>query len=466
MPNPRRVLAVIAVVAGLGALVAPVDAQTSSAPTTSIPVQVTQAPPKASTIEQQLREAYDDASAEEAVTLDAYTASVQRTQATEAQIIEIDNAVALVTGYLDAAKSKVATAQAELATGEARRVEVEKALTVERARLDKRAVSAYVSGNSRQVQLEVILGASELRELESTRAYSSAIVDEQLDAVVRVRRLEAEATALRDQLAANERAIRTTRDAVAAYDADLTAKRAQAGALREAQLAETAHQQGLLDAIRSKKQSYLQRLKALERESDVISLILRTAQASQSPVLQLPLVRTPLEKPVTLESAFGMRRHPIFGEMRMHTGADLSSLMGQPIRAAAAGTVVLAASQDGYGNVVVLDHGNQIATAYAHMSKFSVRTGDVVARGQIIGAVGATGYATGPHLHFEYRVSGGPIDPMPHTDFDEPLPGSCEALARSKDPVDAALLRIRPECPQPPTTVAPPTTTTQSPNRR
>jgi murein DD-endopeptidase MepM/ murein hydrolase activator NlpD len=220
------------------------------------------------------------------------------------------------------------------------------------------------------------------------------------------------------------------------------------------------------------KQSYRQRLTAIERESDGISLILRTAQASQSPVLQLPMVRTPLERPVTLESAFGMRRHPIFGEMRMHTGADLNGVMGQPIRAAAAGIVVLAASQDGYGNVVVLDHGNQIATAYAHMSKFSVKTGDVVARGQIIGAVGATGYATGPHLHFEYRVSGGPIDPMPHIDFDEPLPGSCEALARSKDPADAALLRIRPECPQPPTTVAPPTTvvppttTTQSPNRR
>ncbi len=446
----------------------PANAQTSSAPTTSIPVQVTEVPPKASTIEQQLREAYDDASAEEAVTLDAYTASVQRTQATEAQIVEIENAIALVTSYLDAAKTKVATAQAELATGEARRAEVEAALVVERARLAKRAVSAYVSGNSRQVELEVILGASELRELESTHAYSSAIVDEQLDAVVKVRRLEAEATALRDRLAANELSIRTTRDAVAAFDTDLAAKRVQASALRDTQLAETAHQQQLLDAIRSKKQAYLQRLKALERESDGIARVLKTTQATQPPLLDLPRVRTPLERPVTLESAFGMRLHPVFAEMRMHTGADLDGSMGQPIRSAAAGTVVLAASQDGYGNIVVIDHGNQIATVYAHMKGFSVKTGDVVTRAQLIGSVGSTGYSTGPHLHFEYRVSGSPIDPMPLIDLDEPLPGSCEALAKSADPADAALLRIKPECAAlvATTTTALATTTTQSPNRR
>ncbi len=469
--NPRRVLAAIAVVAAMGALVVPADAEPPSAagptpPTTTIPV-VDAPPAKASTIEQQLREAYDDASAEEAVTLDAYTASVEKTDAIDAQIAELNNAITTVAGYLDAAKAKVAAAQADLAAGEARRVEVEKALDVERARLAQRAVSAYVSGNSRQVELEVILDARELRELESTHAYSSAIVDEQLNAVDRVRRLESEASALRDGLAANEQAIKASRDAVASYDADLTAKRAQTTALRDTQVAESAHQKQLLDTIRSKKQSYLQRLQALQRESDGISIILKTAQASQQPVLDLPVVRTPLDKPVVVESPFGMRLHPIFQEMRLHTGADLSGVVGQTIRAAAAGKVVLAATQDGYGNVVVIDHGGQIATAYAHMTKFTVKAGDIVARGQIIGTVGATGYATGPHLHFEYRVSGAPIDPIPHTDFDEPLPGSCDALARSKDPADAALLRTRADCtPATTTTIAPATTTTTTPSSR
>ena len=439
----------------MSALIVPVGAQGQGAP----PSPPTTAP-KASTIEQQLRGAYDDAAAEEAVTLDAYRASLERTGALDAQIREIDAAITTVAGFLEAGKAKVATAQAELAVGEARRAEVQRELDVQRRRLDARAVTAYIGGNARQAQLEAILGATELRDLESTRAYASAIVDDQLDALDRVRRLEAEATALRDRLAANEQTIRSQRDAVAAYDAQLTAKRSEVAALREAQVAESARQERLIADIRSRKQSYLDRLRALERESDGITYVLRSVQGAQQPVFDLPMVRTPLDKPVTVESPFGMRLHPIFQELRMHTGVDFDGTSGQPVRAAAAGVVVFASSEEGYGNVAAIDHGSQIATVYAHMSRHNVRVGDTVARGQIIGSVGSTGYSTGPHLHFEYRVSGAPIDPVPHVDFDEPLPGSCEALARSKDPAEQALFRARPECTATTTTTTTTATTT------
>jgi murein DD-endopeptidase MepM/ murein hydrolase activator NlpD len=283
-------------------------------------------------------------------------------------------------------------------------------------------------------------------------------VDDQLDAVLKVKALEAEANAIRDRLAAAATTIRESRDKIASFEADLSAKKTQTTALREAQVAETARQADLLAAVRAKKQSYLDRLRALERESDGIALALRTAQAGQSPVFDLPKVRTPLDK-LAVDSPYGYRVHPIFGETRLHTGADLNAPMGTAIRAAAAGKVVMAESEDGYGNVLVIDHGNQVATAYAHMSSFGVKVGDVVARGQIIGKAGATGYATGPHLHFEYRVAGAPIDPMPLVDATEPV--ACAVLNASKDAVDAALVKTRPDCAPPPTTTITTTTTTR-----
>jgi len=96
----------------------------------------------------------------------------------------------------------------------------------------------------------------------------------------------------------------------------------------------------------------------------------------------------------------------------MHTGVDFRGGTGTPILAAGAGTVVYAGPRGGYGNTVVIDHGGSLATLYAHQSAIHVSVGTVVVAGQVIGAVGATGFATGPHLHFEVRTGGTPVDPL------------------------------------------------------
>ncbi|MCP4385983.1 MAG: M23 family metallopeptidase [Hyphomicrobiales bacterium] len=124
-----------------------------------------------------------------------------------------------------------------------------------------------------------------------------------------------------------------------------------------------------------------------------------------------------MRKPITagvLRSRFGMRRHPILGYRRMHSGVDYAAPRMTPILAAGNGVVKKVGRHSGYGNLVTVKHTNGYETAYAHQTRFAdgIRSGTRVRQGQIIGYVGSTGLSTGPHLHFEMRVNGKPVDPL------------------------------------------------------
>ena len=115
-----------------------------------------------------------------------------------------------------------------------------------------------------------------------------------------------------------------------------------------------------------------------------------------------------------ISSGFSMRVHPISGQWKQHTGVDFAAPMGTPIRASADGVVDVAGVSGGYGNLVVLKHWNSYSTAYGHMSRFAagMHKGVKVKQGDVIGYVGATGWATGPHLHYEFRVNNKAQDPL------------------------------------------------------
>jgi len=110
-------------------------------------------------------------------------------------------------------------------------------------------------------------------------------------------------------------------------------------------------------------------------------------------------------------SGYGYRTHPIYHVRKLHTGVDIGAAMGSSIHAAAGGTVVFAGRWGGYGNCVIIDHGGGLATLYGHCSSISVSEGQEVKQGQTIAAVGSTGLSTGPHLHFETRRNGRPVNP-------------------------------------------------------
>ncbi|HEU4480793.1 MAG TPA: M23 family metallopeptidase, partial [Actinomycetota bacterium] len=174
-----------------------------------------------------------------------------------------------------------------------------------------------------------------------------------------------------------------------------------------------ADKRQILAKVESDKARYEALEDRLDRESSQIQALLSQGSSGSGP---LPTgggqLLWPAAGPVT--SPYGYRTHPIFGDQRLHTGIDIGAPYGAPVIASDAGTVSFAGVMSGYGNVIVVDHGGGLATTYNHLSSFSVGSGQSVGRGARIGSVGCTGYCTGPHLHFEVRVNGSPVDPMPY----------------------------------------------------
>ncbi len=129
--------------------------------------------------------------------------------------------------------------------------------------------------------------------------------------------------------------------------------------------------------------------------------------------LKKAFLKSPLEFS-RISSGFSMRVHPISGAWKAHKGVDFAAATGTPIRAAGDGTVDFVGTQNGYGNVVQIKHWNKYSTLYAHMSRFAagISRGTKVSQGQVIGYVGSTGWATGPHLHYEFRVNNEPRNPL------------------------------------------------------
>ena len=121
---------------------------------------------------------------------------------------------------------------------------------------------------------------------------------------------------------------------------------------------------------------------------------------------------------VRMSSGYGMRDHPVLGRRRNHKGVDLAAPTGTPVYATADGLISMAQRYSSYGNYVQIEHGAEMQTRYAHLSKYVVEPGTRVSKGDLIGYVGSTGRSTGPHLHYEVRVNGEAVNPIPYMEAD------------------------------------------------
>lgn len=361
-----------------------------------------------------LRAQVSEASQEEGALLDELDQVQSQREALDARVAGVDRLVDAARADADAAQAALDGVQSEFVRAQTQ-LEVEnEALAVQHEKLRDRAVAAYISNPSSHAA-ELLLNARTLRDIAATSSYLKAVVDLQAQAVDRYTAQRDATDALRASVEVQKDAAVRQRDVVVNRLADLEAKLAEQQSLRDEAAAEEARHNALLEQVRQRKDVFESQIATLQAESGQISAFLQGLQAGATGVVRAApgVLATPVPgAPVT--STFGPRVHPIFGTVRMHEGVDFGAGMGTPIRAAAAGTVVAAGDRGGYGTATIVDHGNGLATLYAHQSQLLVAPGTVVTAGQVIGAVGSTGFSTGPHLHFEVRVRGVPVDPLPY----------------------------------------------------
>lgn len=310
---------------------------------------------------------------------------------------------------LEVARERLALSGARLRRAEAavreatRRLRAaEQRLALQRKRFARRVALAYMEGPVGY--LDVLLGARDVSDFLDREYYLSLISRRDASILSELR-------AARQAVAMERQRLLERREELEAAHRENSVLVAQV----QQQAAERAE---LLRAIAQERALQEQRLQELEEDSAEVQRALeeelRRRLAYPRRYAALPRWTGRLARPAAgpIVSGFGYRLHPLLGYRRLHTGLDIAAPSGAPVYAAESGEVFFASWRGGYGQCIILLHGGGMSTLYGHLSRLYVRPGQVVRRGQVIGAVGSTGLSTGPHLHFEVRRNGVPVNPM------------------------------------------------------
>jgi len=278
----------------------------------------------------------------------------------------------------------------------------------QRELLNQRAVSTY-RGESNAL-LNVLFNAQDLGDLLARAENIMTVMQHNsqisIDLTRLTRQLESEKAQLDEVLALAEE----KQTEAASAEAELRDLHRQSQAAADSAAALQQQREGML----VNTEANAARLRALAQEADSMAASLtREFTGTGSGVFEGSMT-WPVPGFYRVTSPFGWRTSPIFGSREMHTGIDVAGpgIHGAAVVAAGAGTVASVGWRGGFGNTVIIDHGNGVITLYAHLSGFNTSVGQHVSAGQRIGSVGSTGNSTGPHLHWEVRVNGQPRNPM------------------------------------------------------
>ena len=270
-----------------------------------------------------------------------------------------------------------------------------KKLEVQTKTLHRRIRDIYKNGQVNY--LDVLLGAKDFNDfvgrmdiLKKILAYDNALIQ---------------------GTKADRETLRKAKEQLEADRAKIVELRKLAAAKREQVAERRQERRGVLNAATYERETAERAYRELIETSRQIEQMIKRIQSGEKNIGGSTGTMTwPAEGEIT--SPFGWRVHPIFGTQRLHTGIDIGADYGDAIRAADGGVVIHADWMGGYGNAVIIDHGNGISTLYAHNSQLLVDEGQTVAKGQTVARCGSTGYSTGPHLHFEVRQNGSPVNPL------------------------------------------------------
>jgi murein DD-endopeptidase MepM/ murein hydrolase activator NlpD len=305
-------------------------------------------------------------------------------RALNAQMILLRKELATLDRHIERISAKVRSAQARIDQTQS---EIDKIEGV----ASNQAVALYKAGATES--LDALLGSRTLAELDDRLEFLGVAAKKNTGALVEYHRLQLTIQAQHQELFNTQQDLQATRDEKRKILARLDENHIQ-----------------LKDRL-DKIENLLGREYAQEGDLNVaMARIVGDIRAAQT-------VRAVTARGVSTEGFLWPLNGGItsyYGERwgRMHTGIDIDGTTGQPVVASKDGTVIMASSYSGYGNTVIIDHGGGVATLYAHLSSFEVRSGQAVSQGEIVGAVGCTGSCTGDHTHFEVRVNGSPQDPL------------------------------------------------------
>lgn len=433
-PSPRPTVALCALVVAGGLLLA--AGPTAHADGVGTKQQQVEAALRAADADLDGAGAATRAAAAQLSSVQAQLDTAQRTLTADRQQLAGAQAAA---GVATAAASH---AQQQLSVATGRQAAAAAAVRAAQQHLQDYAVSAYETGATPSALALVATGESTSDILARAGLLDMAALGQsrQITALAAARtRLSAAEELVRQRTGAlldRQRAAEAAVGRVSAIVTSAAAETRRLGLLGQQRVAALTQAEAALAANRS-------RVAELQTESDQIANLIRAraraAQAAAARAAQLraaqqpqqamrapsppPTAAGPPSSPVgrsgllwpypgPVTSPFGYRVDPVTHAYQLHAGVDIGAPEGAPFHVAAAGVVIFAGQEQGYGNYTCVQHDGGLSTCYAHQSQILVSVGETVAQGQVIGLVGDTGYATGPHLHFETRMNGNPVDPM------------------------------------------------------
>ena len=356
----------------------------------------------------QLRTKASDASQRAGVLTDELSAVAGRVRTLQAGVDAQQSRLAALEGTLATARERLSKLDGTIAEQTARLERLRGEYRIALSRLEHRVRELYMTDGPDA--LSFVLGTTSFTDILDNLELLGRIgrQDERIAARVKSAR-DGVADARRRTRVARAEAARVEAAAEAATSEQRTVV-SQLVASRDALVAARRDKSTALASIQEDRESVLTEIHALEQQSAALAERIRQAQqqGSSAPPIVPPsgsgLLEWPVSGPVT--SGFG----PRWG--RMHEGIDIAVAEGTAVRASAGGTVIYAGWLGGYGNLVVVDHGGGLSTAYAHNSSYASSIGQSVAAGQVVSYSGNTGNSSGPHVHFEVRVNGSAVDPL------------------------------------------------------
>ena len=332
------------------------------------------------------------------------------------QLKQIEEQLRQATAELGTIKEQRVAVENDITLNERQLAEAQKRLEGRESVFYKRVRDIYING--RLSYLDVVIGSKDFSDFANRLEVLKRIIDSDITLINEIKKERADIEAHKQKLEADRAKLVELEKAALAKQAEIEQKKAERNVvLQKAQNDRATAMQAIEELNASSAQvSAMLKERQAARAAAAAAAAAAVAQssggqgASDNWVQGTGQLGWPVSGEIT--SPYGYRVHPIWGTTIYHSGIDIGVDEGTPVHAADGGVVVWSGWMGGYGYAVVIDHGNGLSTLYGHNSELAVDEGQSVAKGQVISYAGSTGNSTGPHVHFEVRVNGDPVDPM------------------------------------------------------